>query len=182
MPEPCVLIMFIPCSPPRKDLPDSSVGKESACNAGDTGSIPGSGRSLGEGIGYPLQYSGLENPMDCTVCGVAKSRTRLSDFHFTSLGCTRSRHIGSSIFIVSCRVLSVAACKLLVAAYGIQFPDQGLNWGPLHWESGVLVTGAPLEIPPLEILTFVSLLALILHTGAHSPSLRSFKEKQFPRN
>ena len=45
--------------------------------------IPGSGRSPGEGVGYPLQYSGLENPMDCTVCGVAKSRTRLSDFHFT---------------------------------------------------------------------------------------------------
>ena len=124
-------------------FPDSSVGKESTCNVGDTGSIPGLGRSPGEGIGYPLQYSGLENPMDCTVCGVAKSRTRLSDFHFTSLGCTRSRHIGSSIFIVSCRVLSVAACKLLVAACGIQFPDQGLNWGPLHWESGVLVTGLP---------------------------------------
>ena len=39
------------------DLPDSSVGKESACNAGDPGSIPGSGRFLGEGIGYPHQYS-----------------------------------------------------------------------------------------------------------------------------
>ena len=39
------------------DFPDSSVGKESACNAGDSGSIPGSGRSSGEGIGYPLQYS-----------------------------------------------------------------------------------------------------------------------------
>ena len=55
------------------DFPDSSVGKESACNAGDTGSIPGLGRSPGEGIGYPLQYSGLENPMDCTVCGVSES-------------------------------------------------------------------------------------------------------------
>ena len=44
-------------------FPDSSVGKESACNAGDPGSIPGSGRSTGEGIGYPLLYSGLEiNP------------------------------------------------------------------------------------------------------------------------
>ena len=42
---------------------DSSVGKESACNAGDLGSIPGLGRSPGEGIGYPLQYSGLENSM-----------------------------------------------------------------------------------------------------------------------
>ena len=40
-------------------FPDSSVGKESACNAGDPGSIPGSGRSTGEGIGYPLQYSSL---------------------------------------------------------------------------------------------------------------------------
>ena len=46
------------------DFPDSSVGKESACNAGDPGSTPGSGRSLGEGKGYPLQYSGLENSMD----------------------------------------------------------------------------------------------------------------------
>ena len=46
-------------------FPDSSVGKESACNAGDPGSIPGSGRSSGEGKGYPLQYSGLENSMDC---------------------------------------------------------------------------------------------------------------------
>ena len=98
-------------------FPDSSVGKESACNAGDPGSIPGSGRFTGERIGYPfqyswaslvaqlvknlptmwetwvgkipwkrerhtLQYSGLENSMDCIVHGVAKSGTRLSDFHF----------------------------------------------------------------------------------------------------
>ena len=46
------------------DFPHSSVGKESACNAGDRGSIPGSGRSPGEGNGNPLQYSCLENPMD----------------------------------------------------------------------------------------------------------------------
>ena len=49
--------------------------------AGDLGSIPGLGRSRGEGKGYPLQYSGLENSMDCTVHGVSKSQTRLSDFH-----------------------------------------------------------------------------------------------------
>ena len=48
-------------------FPDSSVGKESTCNAGDPGSIPGSGRSAGEE--YPLQYSGLENSMDCIVHG-----------------------------------------------------------------------------------------------------------------
>ena len=49
--------------------------KESTCNVGDLGSIPGLGRSPGEGKGYPLQYSGLENFMDCTVHAVTKSRT-----------------------------------------------------------------------------------------------------------
>ena len=63
-----------------------SAGKESTCNAGELGSIPGLGRSLGEGNGYPLQYSGLENSMDCIVRGVAKSRTHLSDFHFSLSG------------------------------------------------------------------------------------------------
>ena len=53
-----------------------STGKESACNVGDLGLIPGLGRSPGKGKGYPLQYSGL----DCIVHGVAKSQTRLSDF------------------------------------------------------------------------------------------------------
>ena len=56
-------------------FPDSSVGKESTCNAGDLGSIPGSGRSAGEGKDYPLQYSGLENSIDCLVHRVAKSET-----------------------------------------------------------------------------------------------------------
>ena len=90
-------------------FPDSSVGKESTCNAGDLGSIPGSGRSPGDGIGYPvlaqmiknlpamqedsprgghgnpLQYSCLENSQGqwslagYTVHGVAKSKTQLSD-------------------------------------------------------------------------------------------------------
>ena len=49
------------------------VGKECACNVGDPGSIPGLERSPGEGKGYPLQYSGLENSMDCIIHGVAKS-------------------------------------------------------------------------------------------------------------
>ena len=56
-------------------VPGSSVSKESACNAGDLGSIPGLGRSPREGKGYPLQYSGLENSMDCIGHGVAKSWT-----------------------------------------------------------------------------------------------------------
>ena len=62
-----------------------SAGKESACNVEDLGLTPGLGRSPGEGKGYPLQYSGLENCMDCIVHGVAKSRTRLSDFHFLTV-------------------------------------------------------------------------------------------------
>ena len=61
-------------------FPCGSVGKESACNAGDLGLIPGLGRSPGEGKGYSLQYSGLGNSRDCINHGVAKSRTRLSDF------------------------------------------------------------------------------------------------------
>ena len=69
-------------------FPGGSDGKASACNAGDLGSIPGLGRSPGEGNGNPLQYSCLENPTDggawlATVHGVAKSRTRLSNFTFT---------------------------------------------------------------------------------------------------
>ena len=66
-------------------IPGGSDGKASAHNAGDPGSIPGLGRSFGEGNGNPLQYSCLENSMDggtwwATVHGVAKSWTQLSDF------------------------------------------------------------------------------------------------------
>ena len=56
--------------------------KHLAYNAGGLGSVPGLGRSPGEGKGDPLQNSGLENSMDFIVHGVAKSRTGLSDFHF----------------------------------------------------------------------------------------------------
>ena len=63
-------------------FPHSLVGKEFACNAGNPGLIPGSGRSPGEGNGYPLQYSDLENSMNCIVLGVTKNRTQLSNFHF----------------------------------------------------------------------------------------------------
>ena len=62
-------------------FPCGSAGKKSACNAGDLGLILGLGRPPGEGKGYPLQHSGLENSMDSIVHGVAKSRTRLGDFH-----------------------------------------------------------------------------------------------------
>ena len=65
-------------------FPCGSAGKESACNVGYQGSIPGLGRSPGEGKGKTTHSSilALENSMDCIVHGVAKSRTRLSSFHF----------------------------------------------------------------------------------------------------
>ena len=68
--------------------PAGLAGKESVCNAGDLRLIPGLGRFPEEGKGYPLQYSGLENPTDYTVHG-SQSRTQLSDFHFTT--CYRPR-------------------------------------------------------------------------------------------
>jgi len=76
----------------QTDFPGGSDGKTSSYNAGDLGSIPGSGRSSGEGNGNPLQYSCLENPMDggacwATVHELAKSQTRLSNF--TSLHATQ---------------------------------------------------------------------------------------------
>ena len=72
-----------------QSFPGVSDGKESACNSGDLGSIPGSGRSPGEGNGYPLQYSCLENSMDIgawqvIVHEVAKSQIILSDQHTQS--------------------------------------------------------------------------------------------------
>ena len=63
-------------------FPGGSAGQESACNAGDLGSSPRLGRSPGERNGYPLQYSGLENSIDCIAHGIAKSRSQQSDFHF----------------------------------------------------------------------------------------------------
>ena len=70
------VFMVFPCGP---------AGKETACNAGDLGSIPGLGRSPGEEKGYPFQYSGLENSMDCIIHGVTDSWTQLSLFHFSEL-------------------------------------------------------------------------------------------------
>ena len=66
-------------------FPCGSAGKESTCKVGTLGLIPGLGRPSGEGKVYPLQYSGLENSMDCIVHGVAKNQTQLNDFHYLQL-------------------------------------------------------------------------------------------------
>ena len=66
-------------------FPRGSADKESACNAGDLGSIPGLGRSPGEGKGHSLQYSSLENSMNSILHGVTESWTQLNDFQFISI-------------------------------------------------------------------------------------------------
>ena len=76
-------------SPVFLGFPCGSAGKEFFCNAGDLGLIPGSGRSPGEGKGYPLQYSGLENSMGCIGHEVSKSWTQLNNFHTSCI------HLGS---------------------------------------------------------------------------------------
>ena len=79
-------------------FPCGSASKESTCNVGDLGSIPGLERSPGEGNSYSLQYSGLENFMDCIVLEVAQSQTQLSDFHhhFFSSSLASGTHLSSS--------------------------------------------------------------------------------------
>ena len=77
---PC-LSVWLSNKVPLGGFPGGSANKESTCRAGELGSIPGLGRSAGEGKGYPPQYSGLENSMDGTVPGVAKIAKWTSDFH-----------------------------------------------------------------------------------------------------
>ena len=87
-------------SPRLRGFPAGSNGEESACSAGNMGSIPGLGRSPGEGHGNPLQCSCLENPMDRgphTVHGITKSQTGLSDYGFLS------PELGGSFFLPKCR-------------------------------------------------------------------------------
>ena len=123
-----------------------SDGKESSCNAGNLGSTPGLGRSPGEGQGYPLQYSGLENSMDCIGHGVAKSPTRLSDFHFPLIQEKESETVSRSVVSDSCNRMGCSppgssvhrdspgkntgvGCHSLLQG---SFPTQGLNLGLLH--------------------------------------------------
>ena len=101
-------------------FPYGSAGKESTCNARDLGLIPGLGRSPGEGKGYPLQYSGLENSMDCIVYGVAKSWTQLSYFHFglplpfLNPACTSGSSWFTYCWSLAWRILSITllACEM----------------------------------------------------------------------
>ena len=111
--------------------PGGSDGKESACNAGDLGSIPGSGKSPGEGNGYPLQYVYLENPM-ATVYGAAKCWTQLSKYHYCFL--SRISHQFSSVqllnhvrlFATPWNAAAIALSKLFGADV-LWFPIQNMR-------------------------------------------------------
>ena len=81
-------------TPVSLGFPCGSAGKESACNEGDLGLIPG----YGEGKGYPCQFPGLENSMDYVIHGVANSQTRLSDFHFHFHASKCSEEITAKLF------------------------------------------------------------------------------------
>ena len=81
-PPETVTPLLIGYSPVQNWVVTRSDGKESSCNAGDLGLIPVLGSSPGEGKSYPLQYSGLENSIDCKVHGVEKSWTQLRDFNY----------------------------------------------------------------------------------------------------
>ena len=128
----------------------------SAYNAGEPDSIPGSGRSPGEGnathssiLVWRIPWT--EEPGGLQSMGVTKSRTQLSDFtHWLfSCGtwglpslswCESSLVVASELLVVACKFL-VVACKFLVVAFW--FPDQKWNLGFLHWDRGVLATGQP---------------------------------------
>ena len=117
-------------------LPLWLSGKESACNAGDLGLIPGLGRSPGEGKGYPLQYSGLENSMDCIVQGVPKSQTRLSDFHLCQS--IKPAPVGSHYLrFLTCPFLSTASPEsraildLCILEAAMEILGKPLVWCPL---------------------------------------------------
>ena len=99
----------------------SSAGKESSCNAGNLGSIPGLGRSPGEEKGYPLQYSCLENPMDggawwATVHRVVKSETRLGDLTFENVNDS------------TCRRFDLYLLSLTMERGGDEPRDSGGQW------------------------------------------------------
>ena len=143
---------------PFGGFPDSSVGKESTCNVGDLGSIPGSGRSPGEGKGYPLQDSGLENSMICRVHRIANSQTWRNDFHFYFGGlvwlmgktpCVRAR--GKYIWEFSSVAQSCSTlCDLMdcsTSGFPVHHQLPELAQTHVHWVGDAILPSHPLLSP-----------------------------------
>ena len=111
---------FWSCLLVASGFPGGSDGKASASNVGDLGLIPPSGRSPGEGTGYPLQYSCLENSMNrgawrATVHGVTNSRTWLSDFHTHTHTHTQPAQVSVNRLQESCLQLNSFECAILLS-------------------------------------------------------------------
>ena len=122
--------------------PCGSAGKESACNAGNPGSIPGLGRCPGEGKGYPLQYSGLENSTVCIVHGVEESRTRLSGFHFLAFSLSPAPGMSLSTSYIFCGSLLLDSQDT-----ALQSPHPE---GPRH-RATLISSFIPQQLPPLTL-------------------------------
>ena len=117
-------------------FPGGSDGKESACNARDRGLIPGLGRSPGEGNGYPLPYSCLENPKDrgawrATVHGFAKSRIRLSDFH--SLIHIQTHNLVQTLMFTW--VTRITGMCVHIELLSLHSSAVGTAWDPVSWRA-----------------------------------------------
>ena len=128
-------------------FPGGSDGKASACNAGDLGSIPGSGRSPGEGNGNPLQYPCLESSMDrgagwATDHGVAKSRTQLSDFTF--LFTFFQTHMSATVTLLCWTKQGLRSLLAQTGGPGEQDCAASISWGFLE------ATACPLLLSPTQ--------------------------------
>ena len=121
-----------------------SAGKESACNAGDLGSIPGLGRSPGEGKGYPLQYSGLENSMDCIVHELPESymteQLSLLGFPDSSVGKESTCNAGDPSLIPESRRSPGEAIGYTPVFFGFPVAQLGENL-PIMQETWVQFLG-----------------------------------------
>ena len=104
----------------QNSFPCGSAGKESACNEGDLDLIPGLGSSPGEGKGYPLLYSSLENSIDSIVYGIAKSQTRLSNFHFhTRTADVITRNYAIKLHHHFCFSVNISSVREMMVSYSL---------------------------------------------------------------
>ena len=138
-------------------FPDSLVAKES----GNPGLIPGLGRSPGEGKGYPLQYSGLENSMDYIVLGVAKSWTRLSNFHF--------HHELASLDYSSNPQNSALHCCIIIISHTRKLRIQCLRhwWQQEEWNGCRFTSLGDLHLNPISTMLNQTVFWVILCQNGH---------------
>ena len=143
-------------------FPCGSAGKESTCNEGHLGFIPGLRRSPGEGKGYPLQDSGLENSLDCIIHGVARSETWLSDFHFHYY---HTHYYISDIIVVILQCI----CVIITPSYSVSLHSHRFcNWR-VHcgWKTCRKKNSGRFQKTELQFSTHWQLFTYCLHWLRH---------------